>query len=36
MIMYNMIIEDKYDTHGSIIDLNVMSVPKVDMMVNKT
>ena len=31
-----MIIEDEYNTHGSIVDLNVMSVPKVDMIVDKT
>ena len=34
--MHNMIIEDEYDTHGSIVDLNVMSVPEVDMIVDKT
>ena len=26
IIMHNMIIEDEYDTYGSIVDLNVMSV----------
>ena len=26
LIMYNMIIEDEFDTHGSIVDLNVMFV----------
>ena len=36
IIMHNMIIEYEYDTHGSIVDLNVMSVPKVDMIVDKT
>ena len=36
IIMHNMIIEDEYDTHGSIVDLNVMSVPEVDMIVDKT
>ena len=33
--MQNMITEDEYDTHGSIFDLNVMFVPKVDMIVDK-
>ena len=36
IIMHNMIIEDEYDTHGSIVDLNVMSVPEVYMIVDKT
>ena len=36
IIMHNMIIEDEYDTHGSIVDLNVMFVPEVDMIVDKT
>ena len=36
IIMHNMIIEDKYDTHGSIVDLNVMFVPEFDMIVDKT
>ena len=36
MILYNMIIEDEFDTHMSIIDLNVEFVLKVDMILNKT
>ena len=36
IIMHNMIIEDEYDTHMSIVDLNVMSVSEVDMIVDKT
>ena len=36
IIMHNMIIEDEYDTHGSIVDLNVMSISKVDIIVYKT
>ena len=36
IIMHNMIIEDEYDTHGGIVDLSVMSVPEVDMIVDKT
>ena len=36
IIMHNMIIEDEYNTYGSIVDLNVMSVPEVDMIVDKT
>ena len=36
IIMHNMILEDEYDTHGRIIDLNVMSIPEVDMIVDKT
>ena len=35
IIMHNMIIEDEYDTHGSIVYLNVISVLKVDMIVDK-
>ena len=35
IIMHNMIIEDKFDAHGSIVDLNVMFVLKVDMTVDK-
>ena len=30
-----MIIEDEFDTHGSIADLNVMLVSKVNMIANK-
>ena len=36
IIMHNMILEDEYDTHGRIIDLNVMYVPEIDMIVDKT
>ena len=36
IIMNNMIIEDKYDTYVSIVDLNVMSITKVNMIVDKT
>ena len=36
IIMHNMIIEDEFETHGSIVDLNVMFVPKVDMIEDKT
>ena len=35
IIMHNMIIEDEFDDHGSIVDLNVMFVPKIDMIVDK-
>ena len=35
IIMHNMIIENEYDTHGSIVDLNVMFVPKVDMVYSR-
>ena len=31
----NKIIEYEFDTHGNIIDLNVIYVPEVDMMVDK-
>ena len=31
-----MIIKNEFDAHGTIIDLNVMSVPKVDMITDKT
>ena len=34
--MHNMIIEDEFDTHGSIVDLNVMFVLEVDMVIDKT
>ena len=30
-----MIIEDEFDAHESIVDLNVMFVPKVDRIINK-
>ena len=36
IIMHNIIIEDEFDTHGSIVDLNVMFVSKFDMIVDKT
>ena len=32
----NKIIVDEFDIHGSIVDLNVIYVPEVDMMVDKT
>ena len=31
-----MIIENEFDTYGSIIDLNVMFVSEVDMIIDKT
>ena len=34
--MHKKIIENEFDAHESIVDLNVMLVPKVDMIVNKT
>ena len=34
--MYNIIIEDEFNAHGSIVDLNVMFVPQVDIIVDKT
>ena len=36
IIIYNIIIEDEFDTHVSIVDLNVMFVPKFDMIVDKS
>ena len=36
IIMHNMIIEDAFETNESIVDLNVMFVPKVDMIVDIT
>ena len=36
IIMHNMIIENEFDAHGSIVDLNVMIVSEVDMIVDKT
>ena len=36
IIMYNMIIEDEFDAHESIVDLNVMFVSEIDMIVDKT
>ena len=34
--MHNMIKEDKVETYKSIVDFNVMFIPKVDMVVDKT
>ena len=34
--MHNMIIENEFDAHGSIVDLNVKFVLKIDMTVDKT
>ena len=36
IIMHNMIIENEFETHESIVDLNVMFVSEVDMIVDKT
>ena len=36
IIIYNMIIKDEFDTHGSIVNLNVMFVPEGDTIVDKT
>ena len=36
IIMYNMIIKDKFETQESIVDLNMMFVQKVEMIVDKT
>ena len=36
IIMHNMIVEDECETNESIVDLNVMFVPEVDMIVDKT
>ena len=36
IIMHYMIIEDEFDAHGSIINLNMMFIPKIDIIVNKT
>ena len=33
IIMHNMIIEDEFETHESIVDLNVMFVLEFDMIV---
>ena len=33
--MHTMIIEDEYDTHESIVDLNVILVSEVNMIVDK-
>ena len=35
IIMHNMIIENEFDAHDSIVDLNAMFVPKVDMIIDK-
>ena len=34
--MHNMIIEDEFDAHGSIVDLNVMFVLEINMIIAKT
>ena len=34
--MHNMIIEDEFDAHGSIVDLNVMFVLEINMILAKT
>ena len=34
--MHNMIIEDGFDSYESIVDFIVMSVPKVDMIIDKS
>ena len=34
--MHNMIIEDEFDAHGSIADLNVMFVLEINMIIAKT
>ena len=34
--MHNMIIENEFDAHESIVDLNAMFVPKVNMIIDKT
>ena len=36
IIMHYMIIEDEFDAHGSIVNLNVMIVPEVNMIVDKS
>ena len=36
IIMHNMIIEDEFDAHVSIVDLNMMFIPEVDMIIDKT
>ena len=36
IIMQNMIIKDRVETYESIVDFNVMFIPKVDMIVDKT
>ena len=35
IIKHNMIIEEKFDTHRSILDLNMMLVPKVHVIGDK-
>ena len=35
IIIYNIIIENEFDTHGSIIYLNVIFLPKVGMIIDK-
>ena len=34
--MHNLIINDEFDVHGIIIDLNIIFVLKVDMILDKT
>ena len=34
--MHNIIIEDKFDAHGNIVNLNVMFVPEINMIIDKT
>ena len=36
IIMHNIIIEDEFNAHGNIVDLNVMFVSETDMIVDKT
>ena len=36
IIIHNMITEDEVETYGSIVDFNVMFIPKVEMIVDKT
>ena len=36
IIMHNMDIEDEVKTYESIVDYNVMFIPKVDIIVDKT
>ena len=36
IIMHNMIIEDEVETYESIVDFNVIFIPEVDMIIDKT
>ena len=36
IIMHNMIIDDEVETNWSIVDFNVLSIPKVNIIVEKT